>query len=93
MWVSVRIGNMVFKWAKFDPGREDFAPFAFDLVNDPEERKNLFDHKDKHHQEVMDKLKAYKRALVSTCYQKYSTRGPGIPEDERIRRLRSLGYI
>ena len=93
MWVSVRIGDMVFKWAKFDPERPDFAPFAFDLGNDPAERRNLFDHKDKYHQEVLDKLKQYKGRLVSACRLKYSTIEPRIPEAERIKRLKALGYI
>jgi arylsulfatase A-like enzyme len=93
MWVSVRMGNMVFKWEKYNPDCEDFAPFVFDLSKDPTERQNLYDNKDKHHQEVLDELKRYKGRLVSACHLRYSTGGPGIPEGERIRRLKSLGYI
>jgi arylsulfatase A-like enzyme len=93
MWASVRMGDMVFKWAKFDPARQDFAPFAFNLRNDPTERKNLFDYRDGNHRAILDKLEQYKKTLVSACRSKYLTIGPGLPEEERIRRLKGLGYL
>jgi hypothetical protein len=93
MWVRVKIGDMVFKYAKFDPDREDFAPFAFDLAKDPAEQRDLFDRTDENHLEILAKLKKYKENLVEKCRLKYSIPDSAIPEEERLRRLRSLGYI
>jgi hypothetical protein len=93
MWVCVKIRDMVFKYAKFDPDREDFAPFAFDLAKDPAEQRDLFDRTDENHLEILAKLKKYKENLVEKCRLKYSIPDSAIPEEERLRRLRSLGYI
>jgi arylsulfatase A-like enzyme len=93
MWVSVRIGDMVLKWAKFDPEKQDFAPFAYDLSNDPSEKINLFDNQSKLHQEILAQLKKYKQNLVSAYRIKYETNEPGLPMEEQIKRLKSLGYI
>ena len=38
MWISVRFGDMLFKWAKLDPGCKDLSPVALNLGIDPEEK-------------------------------------------------------
>lgn len=93
MWVRVKKGDVVYKYAKFDPDREDFAPSAFDHAKDPAERTDLFDQKNDEHLAILADLKKYKQNLVETCRLKYSNLDSGIPEEERLRRLKSLGYI
>lgn len=93
MWVGVRIEDMFFKWAKFDPDNDAFAPFAFDLSVDPDERHNLFDGSNMRHRKILDELKRYKERLVAGCLLKYENEESGVSEEERARKLRSLGYI
>ncbi len=93
IWVSMRVEDMVFKWEKDDPDEDNFAPFAFDLAKDPEERVNLFDHRNKDHQNILKKLFVYRDRLIKTCGLKYSDLDSGMPEEESIRRLKSMGYI
>jgi arylsulfatase A-like enzyme len=93
MWVSVRIKNMLYKFAKFDADRDDFAPLAFDLSRDPTERNNLFDHDDEEHRAILQKLEQYKKTLVSACRSRYSSTASEIPEEQRREILKSLGYI
>jgi arylsulfatase A-like enzyme len=92
-WVSVRIEDMLFKYAKIKPDREDLAPFAFDLARDPTERQNIFDHNDEYHRKALNKLKQYKASLISAYRSWYSTKDSEIPEKEKIETLKSLGYI
>jgi hypothetical protein len=95
MWVSVRIGDTVYKLAGSDIIGQDLIPSAYDLENDPFERTNLFDADNEYHQEILDKLKQYKKDLVSACRSKYAipTSEHDIPENERLRRLRTMGYL
>lgn len=92
MWVSVRHGDDVFKIAKFDIGNPVFAPAVFDLVKDPEERKNLYDPLNTEHRRVMDDLIAYKEKLTAAC-QRSENIDPGVSTKEIVNRLKSLGYL
>ena len=93
IWVSVRIGDMVYKLAKSSFGREEIGPLVFDLHNDPEERHNLFDPGESRHQKVMERLRKYKGNLVASCRLRYSDLETDVPEDERREKLKALGYI
>lgn len=93
IWVAVRIDDMLFKHARIEPDRSDFAPFAFDLANDPTERQNIFAWDNEHHRETLKRLEEYKETLVSAYRSWYSSTDSDIPEDERIKTLKSLGYI
>lgn len=93
MWVAVRIEDMYFKWARFDLDHDDFAPFAFNLADDPQEKHNLFDHNNKRHREILDQLRQYKKMLAAAYRVKYENTESGISEEERTKKLRSLGYI
>lgn len=93
MWVCVRIDDMVFKLARFDADIEDFAPFAFDLEKDPTERNNLFDPDNERHMSVLNELEQYRDNLVSAYQSKTTTTESGITEQERIKRLKALGYL
>lgn len=92
-WVSVRIGDMVFKLAKSGPDPEEIGPLVFDLAKDPEERVNLFEGTERGHQKIFNELRQYKENLISACRRRYSDMAPGMQEDERLEKLKSLGYI
>jgi arylsulfatase A-like enzyme len=92
MWVSVRLENRVFKLAKFNLDDPIFKPAMFDLSKDPSERSNLFDPSNEYHQNVMNELKKYKMRLVDAF--KYWDKTPeGISIEERLEKLKSLGYV
>jgi arylsulfatase A-like enzyme len=92
MWVSVRYGDEVFKWAKYDLNNPVFKPSMFNLKSDAYERNNLFDASNEKHQKVIEDLKAYKMRLVDAC-KEWDKKAGGISEEERINRLQSLGYL
>jgi hypothetical protein len=92
MWVSVRHGDEVFKWAKYDLNNPVFKPTMFNLKSDAYERNNLFDVSNKQHQKVIEDLKVYKIHLVEAC-KEWNKKAGGISEEERINRLKSLGYL
>jgi arylsulfatase A-like enzyme len=90
MWVSVRQRNTVVKLTRPDPA-EGFVATAFDLARDPEERHDLFDPADEHHQRALASLKRYKARLVDAW--RHGPVTTGLEEEERIRRLKALGYL
>ena len=81
------------KFAKYSIDNPVFEPAMFDLSKDPEERNNLFDPSNEHHQNIIDDLKEYKMKLVEACEYFDKTTSPGISINEKTEKLRSLGYI
>jgi arylsulfatase A-like enzyme len=92
-WVSVREGDMVWKYKNLDGQRFGFE--AFNLKIDPDEKNNLFDSENAKHREMADKLKKYKADLVQAYGIWKSVRGheSELSEEEQLERLKSLGYV
>ncbi len=93
MWVSVRLRQKIFKIAKFSLDNPTFQPALFDIQKDPMEKNNLFDSSNEFHQKILDDLRKYKIRLVTACKHWYKITDPGISVKERIKKLKSLGYI
>jgi arylsulfatase A-like enzyme len=89
MWVSVRSQNLFYKLLRLGP--EGFTPFVFDLEEDPTESTNLFDRDDAEQQTMFAKLEEYRRVLLESFGT--ADEDSGVPRQEQIRLLRSLGYI
>lgn len=90
MWVSVRSGNLFYKLRRLSPA--GFTPFLFDIGADPTELHNLFDPDDADQQSMFSRLEEYRGHLL----RGFGAAEEGIdlvPEAEKIRLLRSLGYI
>ena len=83
---------MVAKLAKLSADGP-IEPALFDLAADPQERDNLFDASSPDHGQLVDRLVAYKRRLVAAYLRKPPDEGNGLSEEERLERLRALGYI
>jgi len=89
LWVRIRQGDVVYKRRRFGDGEWQYS--AFDLSNDPEERKDIFDREDPSHAEMARRLDAYWQTLID----RYGTDRAGtilLPADEEAA-LRALGYI
>ncbi|MFP4041080.1 MAG: sulfatase-like hydrolase/transferase [Desulfosudaceae bacterium] len=94
MWVAVRHGSRVYKIIKRDINNPRFEPAVFDLSVDPLEERNIFDRTDQEHVNILAELKAYKDKLIRACNKKTSETDPDSPDHrEKLRRLRSLGYL
>ena len=87
LWVRVRSGDLVAKLRNLDGSRWGIE--VFDLAADPEERRNLHDPTDPRHLELEAGLRAYRARLAGA----WAPLDPGLPEEELLRRLRSLGYV
>ena len=90
VWVASREGDTAYKLRWLD-GR-DAAPEVYDWAADPAETRNLFDPANRHHREMVEKLRAYKVELKRGFLQSRQGRS-SLSDKERIERLRSLGYI
>ena len=92
-WIAVRRDDMVWKYRNL--GSEKFGFQAFDLSTDPGESNNKFDPMDPQHQEIAGELKKYKSQLVNASREWEAARAQAaeLPDEERLERLRSLGYI
>jgi hypothetical protein len=93
MWVSVRVDDLVFKIAKLDPDSAEFTACVYDLAADPHEKNNMFDPNNGFHRRNIRELQAYRGKLISACIESYKRTTPELPEEERLRRLKALGYI
>ena len=92
-WVAVRQNDMVWKYRNM--GGMDFGFQAFDLSTDPGEENDTFDPSDPQHQMMAEELKRYKEILLTAYREWEAIRAQSIelPDEERLERLRSLGYI
>ena len=95
MWVAVRQENLVYKIAKFDLQKPVFKPAVFNLEEDPEERRNLYDSENPRQAKILGDLMEYKQNLVAAYDRKMEGKrnSTDIDREEKLRRLRSLGYI
>ena len=91
-WVAIRRGDFVWKYRSLEDQRFVFQ--AFDVGQDPAESRNLFDMQDPRHQEMSTELKRYKEHLVRS-YREWSSAPSSVEinEQEKLERLRSMGYV
>ncbi len=89
IWVRVRKGDLVAKLRNLDGTRFGFE--VFDLARDPHETANLYDPSSSEQALLVEELERYKRRLV----ENFGRQGEGgeISEEERLERLRDLGYV
>jgi len=91
-WVAVRRGDFVWKYRAQED--QSFVFQAFDVRQDPAEAMNLFDPADTQHQQMSEQLRQYKDHLVSSFREWSSAHSQAeLDEDERMERLRSMGYV
>lgn len=90
LWVGVRSGDRFYKRMSLDGLH--FETRAFDLVTDPEERRDLFDNQDPADLRMEKLLERYKEALIRAYHDYRRTETPEETES-RLEMLRALGYI
>jgi len=84
VWVGARRGDLAYK-STFDGESWDLA--VFDHSRDPGETRDLFEAGDPEQQEMFEKLRAYKRLLVTAASAEPQRLSPA-----EIENLRALGY-
>ena len=92
MWVSLRVGDLVMKYRSADTG--NFYYEAFDVDEDPDEHRDIFDRHNPAHQHLVRQLNRYRNALVeaySAPREEDRKRQPD--ESKLLEQLRALGYI
>jgi arylsulfatase A-like enzyme len=89
MWVAVRSEDSLYKLRPRD-GR--IVASVYDLAADPTETEDLYDPAAARQQAVLEQLSAYRVSLIEG-YDVWERRPGELDEDERIRILRSLGYV
>ncbi len=94
MNVAVKRENKVFT---FFSSKWSFSgtPWAlFDHTTDPEERENLFSSCDREHQATINDLQRYKQKLTVACQNNaQSEEKKELDREEKIKRLKALGYL
>lgn len=89
MWVGVREGDVVYQIRHSqDSGWESVV---FDLAKDPGERVDLFRAEDSYHTQMVQRLMAYKEALLEA--QRRVESGEPVSVERQLELLRELGYI
>lgn len=87
MWVRVRSRDLVVKLRNLDGSQWGIE--VFDLASDPEERRNLYEPGNPRQEALVSDLRAYKDRMTGA----YAPADASLPEEEQLRRLRSLGYV
>jgi len=88
MWVSARRGDHYFKLRRRPDGSWYYS--MYDLGRDPEERRDILDSQDPSQAEILAMMEEYKAELSDAAYRAQTG---GIPREQAIRMLRSMGYI
>ncbi len=91
MWVAARKGDDFFELRR-DPETGVFSTYRYNLVNDPEKRRDQFDTGKPSDQAVRGLLEHYKVEL-DAGYSRKQHGVASVPKEDVIRRLKSLGYI
>ena len=93
MSVAARDEDLVYKLRYI--GRRELPPEVYNWAYDQAEETNLFDPSDRRDQAMVDNLRRYKGELVEGYRRWVQRRRPLADEErlERVKRLRSLGYI
>ena len=90
MWVSVRSGDMVYKWISMDA--QHFGARVYDLKADPMERRDLHEQDPRRYQEMIRLLLLYKERLMrGFSREKEGSRRPSKTRQREL--LKSLGYV
>jgi hypothetical protein len=92
-WVSVREGDLVYKYRNVDGKRWGFQ--LFDLGKDAAEREDIFDGQQPRHRQFQRTLTAYRELLMQgwAVDQKRIDVTVPPPNDHTLRALESLGYV
>jgi arylsulfatase A-like enzyme len=92
-WVSVREGDLVYKYRNIDGKRWGFQ--LFDLGKDAAEREDIFDGQQPRHRQFQRTLTAYRELLMQgwAADQKRIDVTVPPPNDHTLRALESLGYV
>jgi hypothetical protein len=92
-WVSVREGDLVYKYRNIDGKRWGFQ--LFDLGKDAAEREDIFDGQQPRHRQFQRTLTAYRELLMQgwAADQKRIDVTVPPPSDRTLRALESLGYV
>ena len=85
IWVGARRGNLAYK-SIFDG--ESWSHVVFDHVLDPGEKNDLFEIADPDQREMFERLRTYKRLLVTAASGEPQRLSPA-----ELESLRALGYI
>jgi len=92
MWAAVRDEDMLYRLR----GRagESWRIEAFDLSQDPEERRDLFDPSVPEHSEMARQLRSYRRRMIEAYTERPDSGSEAlIPVSDEVEALRNLGYI
>lgn len=89
-WLSVRVRDRDLVCQERRVGPEQEVLEAFDLADDPGQRRNVFDPKDPRHARLVEALRRYKQNLVESFHPEPEI---GLTDNETLDRLRALGYI
>ncbi len=94
MDVAVKYENTIFKLYFSGENRPQKQAVMFHHAVDPEERRNRFDPSNARHQAVMNDLKQYRQRLTGAYrHQQQDDGKDGLERQEKIKRLKELGYI
>lgn len=88
MWASARRGDEYYKLRRRPDDTWYFS--MYDLGTDPEERIDLYDPSDPRQAEMVEALEQYKERMREAAYV---IQGGGIPREQAIEMLRSMGYV
>ena len=83
-----RDGDITYKLRNLDG--QNWGLQVFDVAQDPEESSNLSDPENPGHIQMLKALEDYKALLVS---RHGKTDRADIPQEDAMRRLKSLGYV
>ncbi len=92
-WVAMRSGDELFKWAKFSRQAPEFKPAVFNLKQDPHAWSNLYDGSNELHRVGIQRVKDFKLKVTDAFNRALLKQRKEIPQSEKERRLRALGYI
>ncbi len=92
MWVAARRGDDFWELRR-DPETGRFSAYRYDLASDPEKRRDRFDAGKPENKAMQSLLERYKVELEAGYFRRKQHDVGSVPEDDAVRRLKSLGYI
>jgi arylsulfatase A-like enzyme len=90
MWVSVRIGDLVYKLERRELGPLERA--VYDWSTDSTESRNLYEPESTAHAAAFERLESYRQAFIQS-YREARADLDGLPTEERLEMLRAMGYV
>ncbi len=93
MWVMLRDGDIVYKYAAWNKKNPIVEQAVFDLSVDPDEDNNIYNEANPVHQQMMAELGKYRHNLVEAYPYWEKIHEGTIDPEEAISALKDLGYI